>query len=104
MLWLCWNSCDTRRQYADGLKSSQDVPPTRWDESVVKHCTITSDLSSLDKKSAFDRRWRKWHRYYTANYELVMGVRNNNLTIHLEYRGRQYGAAKVEFDDIKDTR
>ena len=79
------------------VSSSLDIPPTRWDSSVNKHCTITSDLISLSKKN-FDVRLRHWKRYYTANYELVINVRNNNLTIWLEHNGKLYGVASVEFD------
>ena len=79
------------------VSSTDDVPPVRWEHSVEKHCTITSDLTSL-KKSYFDRRWRKWRKYYVANYDLVMGVRNDFLSIWLEYNGQKYGVASVEFE------
>jgi hypothetical protein len=80
------------------VSSADDIPPPRWDPSVHKHCAITSDLTHLDKKNTFDGGWRKWRRFYTANYELCMGVKNNNLTMALEYKGQRYGVAKVEFD------
>jgi hypothetical protein len=65
---------------------------------VQKHCVITSDLTALNKRDNFQRRWRRFRRYYTANYDLVMGVKNNNLTISLEHRGRKYGVADVQFE------
>ncbi|KAI9842642.1 MAG: hypothetical protein M1837_007009 [Sclerophora amabilis] len=74
-----------------------DIPPAQWDQAVHKHCTIQSDLSSLDK-SRFKRKWRDWKRYYTASYELVMNLRNNNLSFELRFRGSTFGIASVEFD------
>jgi hypothetical protein len=64
---------------------------------VHKHCTITSDLTLADKK-VFQKKWRKFRRYSTASYELVMGVKNNNLTISLECGGVRYGVADVQFE------
>lgn len=65
---------------------------------MQRHCIITSDLTRLKKSQNFERRWRKFRRYYTADYELVMGVGNNNLTIALEHRGKKYGVADVQFE------
>ena len=65
---------------------------------VQRHCFITSDLTHLKKSAHFQRRRRWFRRYYTANYDLVMGVKNNNLTISLEHGGLRYGVAKVEFE------
>jgi hypothetical protein len=85
--------------WTDSLVSSTaEVPPSRWDPSVHKHCTITSDLTRLNKSSNFETRWRKLRRYYTANYDLVLGLKNNNLTIALEHRGKRYGVADVQFE------
>lgn len=74
------------------------MPPTRWSPSVTKHCTVVSDLTSLDKNAAFEKRRRRFRKYYVANYELAMNVRNNNLTIWLEYGGQRYGVANVDFE------
>ncbi|MCJ1376934.1 hypothetical protein MMC17_000024 [Xylographa soralifera] len=85
------------------VSSTLDVQPTRWspqDPFVKKHCTITSDLTQLNKKDNFERRWRRFRRYYTAEYDLVMGVKNNNLTILLEHKGQKFGVANVEFEDL----
>ena len=85
--------------WTDNLVSSTlDNPPSRWESSVQKHCTITSDLTHLSKRSNFQRKWRKLTRYYTANYDLVLSMRNNKLTISLEYKGKEYGVAGVQFD------
>ena len=81
------------------VSSTADVPPPRWDLSVFKHCTITSDLTHLPR-SDFDSQRRTWHsnRYFSARYELVMGVRGGVLSVALEYRGHRYGVGNVDFD------
>ncbi|KAL9629086.1 MAG: hypothetical protein Q9204_005479 [Flavoplaca sp. TL-2023a] len=73
------------------------VPPTRLEAPVTKLCTITSDLTHL-KKKAFASHWRIFQRYHTANYMLCLAVHNNNLTFKLEFEGRQYGVANIDFD------
>lgn len=76
-----------------------DNPPTRLEAPVTRLCTITSDLTHLKKRAfANRRRWRLFERYYTARYTLCLGVHNNNLTFMLEFDGRQYGLANVDFD------
>ncbi|KAL8732513.1 MAG: hypothetical protein Q9166_002727 [cf. Caloplaca sp. 2 TL-2023] len=76
---------------------TSEVPPTRLEVPVTKLCSITSDLTHL-KKNRFGRHWRGFRSYYTAHYTLCLGVQNNNLTFKLEFRGQQYGFAKVDFD------
>ncbi|KAI9821960.1 MAG: hypothetical protein M1827_002542 [Pycnora praestabilis] len=99
------------------VSSTLDVPPTRWDpsptdtasspttttaskETVHKHCTIQSDLTHLkkEKKKHFKRRWKNWSRYYTANYQLDMGLERGSLAFKLVMGGRTYGVGSVEFD------
>ena len=74
-----------------------DVPPTRLEATVTKLCTITSDLTHL-KKKAFASHRRIFKRYYTAHYMLCLGVHNKNLTFKLDFEGRHYGVANVDFD------
>ena len=85
--------------WIDSLVSSTlEVPPQRAnDPSVHKHCTITSDLTHLPKKM-FKRRWRKFVPYYTADYELLLQLRGNELCMALQYGGREFGLAQVEFE------
>ncbi|KAI9759750.1 MAG: hypothetical protein M4579_002135 [Chaenotheca gracillima] len=79
------------------VSSALDIPPMQWNDAVSKHCTIQSDLTQLDK-GRFKHKWKNWKRYYTADYELVMGLRNNNLSFELKFRSQTYGVASVEFD------
>ncbi|KAL8831907.1 MAG: hypothetical protein Q9170_005100 [Blastenia crenularia] len=84
--------------WKDSLVScTSDPPPSRLEPPVIKLCSITTDLTHLSKKH-FARRWRRFQRYYTAHYTLCLGLRDNNLTFSLEFQGRQYSAASVEFD------
>ena len=85
--------------WVDSLVSStEQIPPQRaTDPSVHKHCTITSDLTHLPKR-LFKRRWRKLVPYYTADYELLLQLRGNELCMALQYGGREYGIAQVEFE------
>ncbi|KAL8817394.1 MAG: hypothetical protein Q9223_003761 [Gallowayella weberi] len=76
---------------------TSEVPPSRLEEPVAKLCTITSDLTHLNKNK-FGRHWRGFRSYYTAHYTLCLGVQDNNLTFKLEFRGQQYGFANIEFD------
>ena len=79
------------------VSSTNDVPPQRWGEGVVKHCTITSDLCQLSKKN-FQRRWKRLHPYYIAKYDLVMNVKSSNLTMSLMFKEVKYGVGDVEFE------
>lgn len=76
---------------------TSDAPPSRLEAPVTKLCTITSNLTHLQKK-AFTRRWKNFRSYYTAQYTLCIGVQNSNLAFTLEFQGQQYGSASVEFD------
>ena len=80
--------------WVDSLVSSTAaIPPQRAsDPSVHKHCTITSDLTHLPK-NMFKRRWRRLVPYYTADYELLLQLRGNELSMALNYAGRDYGIA-----------
>ena len=79
------------------VSSTKEVAPQRWEDGVVKHCTINSDLTGLSKKN-FQKRWRKLQPYYTAKYDLVMNVKNSNLTMSLEFKETRYGIGDVEFE------
>ena len=79
------------------VSSTKDVAPQRWQDGVVKHCTVTSDLTSLSKKN-FQKRWRRLHHYYTAKYDLVMNVKSSNLTMSLEFKEKRYGVGNIEFE------
>ncbi|KAL8947831.1 MAG: hypothetical protein Q9222_005928 [Ikaeria aurantiellina] len=84
--------------WEDSLVScSADTPPSRFEPPVVKLCTITSDLTHVQKKR-FTRHWRGLRPYKTAHYILCLGVQDNNLAFKLEFRGHQYGLANIEFD------
>lgn len=94
-------SRDFRRlmPWVDSLVSSNlEVPPQRCsDPSVQKHCTITSDLTYLKKRS-FRRRWKKIIPYYSADYDLLLQLKGNNLAMALQYNGKEYGVAQIEFE------
>ncbi|KAL8714311.1 MAG: hypothetical protein Q9220_001642 [cf. Caloplaca sp. 1 TL-2023] len=84
--------------WKDNLVScSADTPPRRFEAPVARICTITSDLTRIKKKH-FARHWRKFRSYKTAHYILCLGVQENNLTFKLEFCGRQYGVANIDFD------
>ena len=76
---------------------SLDIPPTRRDESVMRLCSVTSDLTQL-KRKAFQRNWSRMRPYYTAHYAIVLGVQNTKLNFSVEFKGQRYGVATVTFD------
>lgn len=77
---------------------STDHPPSRIEPPIVRLCTITSDLTHLNKATHFTRRWRRCRPYYTAKYDIVLGVRDSHLTFMLECQGQRFGVASVDFD------
>jgi hypothetical protein len=81
------------------VSSEADSPPQRKDSTVVNHCTVTSDLSHVSK-AMFKRRWRNCRRFYTAEYQLLMSLKGNNIKFELSFSGQTFGVKDVTFDEL----
>ena len=88
--------------WKDVLVSSESpTPPTRVDEQVQYHCVLKSDLTSLSLRHDFKRHRIDFRsHYYTAEYDLVLSLADNNLTLALSFNGRNQGLVTVEFDGL----
>ena len=83
------------------MSSESPTPPTRVDEHVQYHCVLKSDLTSFSLRHDFKRHRIDFRNYYyTADYDLVVSLRDNNLTLALSFNGIDQGLVTVEFDGL----
>ncbi|KAI5807165.1 hypothetical protein EDC01DRAFT_781954 [Geopyxis carbonaria] len=75
-----------------------DTAPSRITPEVKHLCTIETDLSGV-KKSEYEKRWKRWSKFYTARYSLDVSVRSGGMMFQLCFKGASYGGvAKVDFE------
>ena len=60
---------------------------------------MTSDLTTIPKK-AFEKKWKNWHRFYSARYRLDMYIGSAEIKFELLHNDKSYGFAKAEFEHL----
>lgn len=63
-----------------------------------KACTAHSDLTTIPKELFPIKTSPTGKEYYDISYELVMSIRSGDVHFGLEFQGKNYGTAKVQYE------
>lgn len=80
------------------LRSSDKIPAPTYPDEVKKNCTLTSDMSGIDKSRFKIETGKDGKNYYRVYYDLVMWTTAANLKFSLEFEGEEMGSVVVSYE------
>lgn len=75
-----------------------DDAPDAMDKSLIKVCTLTTDLNAVPKGLFTRLTTTKGIEFDNLDFELVMKIESANLTFELRVDNQPYGLVKADFN------
>ncbi|OTA93248.1 hypothetical protein M434DRAFT_11786 [Hypoxylon sp. CO27-5] len=82
----------------DLLSSDRTSAPTHPAHDTKINCTLTTDLSQVDKSIFKTRRGVDGKMYYQVAYDLVISTTAANMKFSFEIRGKQMGSVEATYE------
>ncbi|KAI0131600.1 actin-like ATPase domain-containing protein [Hypoxylon sp. NC0597] len=82
----------------DLLSSDRTSAPTYPDNNTKVNCTLTTDLSHVDKSLFKTRRGVDGKTYYRVSYDLVVSTTAANMKFSFEIGGKQMGSVEATYE------
>jgi hypothetical protein len=94
------NFSDSELIFSDVLMESQSkTPPTHPVEGETKtNCTLTSNMTSVDRSNFVKRTGVDGQTYYDVHYDLVVATQSANMKFSLEINGKEMGSVEAKYN------